>query len=70
MSYPTTYDKASPRARRYAICTSLSMTRLSIELSRLKRLGVPKKVLDRWMNRGTMLLDEILEVSDSLESGE
>ena len=64
------YADESPRKRRYDICKSLNMTKLSIELERLERLGVPKKVIDRWKKRGTMLLDEILEVSDPLKSGE
>ncbi len=62
------YARATPRARRYAICMSLNMTKLSVEFNRLKRLGVPAKVLDRWKARSRMLLDEILEVSDPLES--
>ncbi len=67
------YAKATSGARRYAICTALDMTKLSIELERLERLGVSKKVTKRWKDRGRYLLDEILEVSDplsALETGE
>ncbi len=62
------YAEASSRQRHYEICMSLNMVKLSIELERLERLGVPKKVLDRWKDRGRMLLDEILETSDPLKS--
>lgn len=62
------YAKESRGQRRYDICTALNMTKLSIELERLERLGVSRKILKRWKIRGTMLLDEILETSDPLPS--
>ena len=64
------HAKASSGARRYDICTALDMTKLSIELERLERLGVDPRVTARWKDRGRYLLDEILEVSDPLKSGE
>jgi hypothetical protein len=64
------HAKADSRTRRYDICMALNMTKLSIELERLERLGVPKRTLARWKDRGRHLLDEILEVSDPLKSGE
>ena len=60
------YAEASPRSRRYDICMALNMTRLSIELERLERLGVDKRVIARWKDRGKHLLDDILYVSDPL----
>ncbi len=62
------YAKASPGTRRYDICTALNMTKLSIELERLERLGVDKRVIVRWKDRGRHLLDDILDVSDPLKS--
>ncbi len=64
------YAKESSDSRRYGICLALNMTKLSIELERLERLGVDPKVAARWKDRGRHLLDEILEVSDPLKSGE
>lgn len=64
------HAKASSGTRRYDICTALDMTKLSIELERLERLGVAPKWIARWKNRGRDLLDEILEASDPLKSGE
>ena len=64
------HAKATPGARRYDICMSLDMIKLSIELERLERLGVDPRVTERWKARGKYLLDEILEVSDPLKSGE
>ncbi len=52
--------------RRYYICRALDMTKLSIELEKLERLGAPKKTIARWKDRARHLLDEILEVSDPL----
>lgn len=62
------HAQASSGRRRYDICTALNMTKLSIELERLERLGVPKETIRRWKARGKMLLDEILEISDPLPS--
>ncbi len=64
------HAKASSGARRYDICMALNMTKLSIEVERLERLGVDPRVTARWKDRGKHLLDEILEVSDPLKSGE
>lgn len=58
---------SNARIRRYDICMSLNMTNLSIELERLERLGISKNILARWKDRGKHLLDDILDVSDSLE---
>jgi hypothetical protein len=49
---------------------ALNMIKLTIECERLERLGVSKKVTARWKDRGRHLLDEMLEVSDPLKSGE
>ena len=62
------YAKAPPGARRYDICTALNMTKLSIELERLERLGVDRRVIARWKDRGKHLLQDILDVSDPLNS--
>ena len=77
MTYKERYEegrrqhaKASSGARRYDICMALDMTKLSIELERLERLGIDPRVTARWKDRGKHLLDEILEVSDPLRSGE
>lgn len=64
------HAKASSGARRYDICMALNMIKLSIEVERLERLGVDPRVTARWKDRGKHLLDEILEVSDPLKSGE
>ena len=58
------YAEESPRMRRYAICQGINMTRLSIELERLDRVGVRKSLTDRWHDQAMELLDEILSVSD------
>ncbi len=62
------YAKASSGARRYDICMALNMTKLSIELERLERLGVDKRVIARWKDRGRHLLQDILDVSDPLKT--
>jgi hypothetical protein len=64
------HAKASRCTRRYDICMALNMTKLSVECERLERLGVNPKVTARWKDRGRHLLDEMLEVSDPLKSGE
>ena len=64
------YAQESSGSRRYGICMALNMIKFSIELERLERLGVDPKVITRWKDRGSHLLDEILEVSDPLKSGE
>ena len=68
------YAKASPRERRYAICTKgIDMTCLSIELERLERLGrvgVRKSLTDRWHDQALELLNEILSVSDVMGVGD
>ena len=56
----------SVRSRRYDICRALSMTCLSIELHKLERLGMDKRVIARWYARATHLLDDILDGSASL----
>ena len=77
MSYEERYEegrrehaRASSGSRRFDICMALNLTKLSIEVERLERLGVDPKVTARWKDRGRHLLDEILEVSDPLKSGE
>ena len=77
MSYEERYEegrrehaRASSDTRRYDICMALNMTKLSIELERLERLGVDPKITARWQDRGGHLLAEILGVSDPLKSGE
>ncbi len=77
MSYEERYEegrrehaRASSGRRRYDICMALNMTKLSIELERLERLGVDPKITARWQDRGGHLLAEILGVSDPLKSGE
>ena len=62
------HAKASPRRRRYDICTALNMTKLSVELSRLERLGVDSRITGEWKRQGQQLLNEILKVSDSLKT--
>ncbi len=62
------HAKDSPRKRRYDICQAINPTKLSIELDRLERLGVDKKITDRWKDRGMHLLQDILDVSDSLKA--
>ncbi len=62
------HAKATPRRRHYDICRSLDMIKLSIELERLERLGVDKRVIARWKDRGMHLLQDILDVSDPLKS--
>ena len=62
------YAKESPRARRYAICQGINMTKLSIELERLDRVGVFKSLTTRWHDQALELLHEILSVSDVMES--
>ena len=61
---------ASSGSRRYDICMALNMTKLSIELERLERLGVDPEVTARWKDRGRHLLTDILQVSDPLKSRE
>jgi hypothetical protein len=62
------YAKANPKERRYAICTkAINMTCLSIELERLRRVGVPQTVIDQWHKRTHDLLTEILSYSDALK---
>ncbi|KKK69590.1 hypothetical protein LCGC14_2932510 [marine sediment metagenome] len=77
MTYEERYEEgriqhatASSGSRRYSICMALNMTKLSIELERLERLGVDPEVTARWKDRGRHLLTDILQVSDPLESGE
>ena len=62
------HAKASPHRRRYDICTALDMIKLSIELERLERLGVDKRITSRWKDRAKHLLSDILDVSDPLKS--
>jgi hypothetical protein len=64
------HAQADSGTRRYDICMALNMTKLSIECERLERLGVSPRVIRRWEERGMYLLEEILEVSDPLKSGE
>ena len=66
--YRSQYAKASAGSRRYKICMALDMTKLTIELERLERLGVDKRVIARWKDRGRHLLQDILDVSDPLKS--
>jgi len=58
------YAKASPRERRYKICSALNMTCLSIEMERLERVGVAPEITKRWKRRAQTLLNDILDVSD------
>ncbi len=58
------YAKATPRRRRYDICQALNLTRFSIELERLERVGVAKEVTERWKQRALNLLQDVLDVAD------
>ena len=62
------HAKASPRRRRYDIRQALNRTNLSGELERLERLGVNKRITARLKNRPAYLLQDILEISNSLKS--
>jgi hypothetical protein len=57
--------KASPRRRRYDICNALNLTKLSIELKRLERVGASKTMTTSWNGRARALLDDILRFSDA-----
>jgi hypothetical protein len=58
------YAKASPQGRRYCISRALDLTKLSVELERLERIGVPKRIIARCRVRADHLLKDILDVSD------
>lgn len=56
------------RRRHYDICThAIDPLGLSIQLERLEKLGVSKKVTKRWKDIAMAVLHDMLDVSDAIK---